>query len=186
MNRFARQENIVGWDQSGLAEGVVMVLGRGWLGTFLVWGLCSLGVGKILWFGRPRPSTQRMAEWFLQEPTPFDGCEVHEFPADPAYESSLAWAAEGCSGKHVLIDCSEDLRILEVSHHFSYRRVNMHWFAGGVSEGGWLTSEPAALSSQEAGVNGYEPIIALAVAALVADAVRVTLSSLPHDALLTD
>src|SRR5262245_49723421 len=119
MNRFNRQENIAGWYQTKLAEGAVTVVGRGWLGTFLVWSLCSLGVGKILWFGRPQFATQRMAEWLLTDPAPFDGCAVGDFPSDPVYESAFGWAVAGYQGKpQVLIDCSEDCGITEVSCRF--------------------------------------------------------------------
>src|SRR5690348_7943638 len=95
MNRFIRQENIAGWDQEKLAGSVAMVVGRGWLGTFLVWALCSIGLGKVLWLGRPRCATQKMAEWFLANPCPFEGCSVLGFPFDPAYESMLDWATHG-------------------------------------------------------------------------------------------
>jgi tRNA A37 threonylcarbamoyladenosine dehydratase len=187
MNRFSRQENIAGWDQRKLAEGVVTVVGRGWLGTFLVWALCSLGVGKVLWFGRPRVATQRMAEWFLTDPAPFDGCVVQDLPSDPAYESALGWMTEGHLGKQqVLVDCSEDRGITQVSHRFCTRRANIPWLAGGVSEGGWLTRDPGTIQRQECCVEREEPIVALAVSALLADAVRVLLGGLPNDSLLAE
>ena len=142
MSRFNRQETIAGWDQARLAQGVVTVLGRGWLGTFLVWALCSLGVGKVLWLGRPRFATRRMAEWFLTDPSPFEGCAVQEFPSDPAYESVLEWAVGGSKDQpHVLVDCSEDRGVADVSRRFCDRRTDMVRLAGGASEGGWLASD---------------------------------------------
>lgn len=187
MNRFNRQENITGWDQTRLAQGVVTVLGRGWLGTFLVWALCSLGVGKVLWFGRPRLATQRMAEWFLTDPSPFEGCAVQEFPSDPAYESVLGCAAEGSEGQpHVLVDCSEEHGVTDVSRRFCNRRSNTLWLAGGVSEGGWLASDRGPSRRRECDGDRREPIIALAVAALLTDAVRVVLAPLPDDLLVSD
>ena len=56
MSRFDRQETIAGWDQARLAHGVVTILGRGWLGTFLVLGimLARCGEGAMV-----RPASAR-------------------------------------------------------------------------------------------------------------------------------
>jgi tRNA A37 threonylcarbamoyladenosine dehydratase len=182
MNRFGRQENIVGWDQANLAQSVVSVLGRGWLGTFLVWALCSLGVGKVLWFGRSRPETQRMADWLLAYPCPFEGSSIQDCPYDLAYEPMLDWAIAGNEGTtYVLVDCAEDCRVTEVSQRFIDRRGAIRWFAGGVSGGGWLSAGGSFGEQREGAANPQEPIVALAVAALLADAVRSFLCPLPSD-----
>ncbi len=52
---FERQRPIPGWRQEQLGRARVAVLGRDWLGTFVVWALRSMGIGEISWIGRPRP-----------------------------------------------------------------------------------------------------------------------------------
>ena len=85
MERFDRQVRIPRWNQGRIGQSVVAVCGRDWLGAFTVWGLASLGVGEILWIGRPQTATDRMARWFLAQPCPFDGCAIYDYPFDIEY-----------------------------------------------------------------------------------------------------
>jgi molybdopterin/thiamine biosynthesis adenylyltransferase len=182
MSRFNRQENIPGWDQEKLGQGAVIVVGRGWLGTFLVWAVCSIGVGKIFWLGKPRGVTQRMAEWFLADPCPFDGCLVQAVPADPVYESMLDWVVSGNpSSSCVLVDCSEDVGITAICGQFCARLKGISWLIGGTSGGGWLGGNGRPISRRMSDANPREPVVAMGIAALLADGVRVSLCPLQSD-----
>jgi molybdopterin/thiamine biosynthesis adenylyltransferase len=187
MNRFNRQENIAGWGQEKLGQGAVIVVGRGWLGTFLVWALCSIGVGKIFWVGKPRGVTQRMAEWILADPCPFDGCLVQAIPADPVYESMLDWVVNGSpSSSCVLVDCSEDVGITAICGRFCDRLKGISRLIGGTSGGGWLGGNGRPVSRRMREPNPGEPVVAMGIAALLADGVRVSLCPLRSDLPVID
>ena len=90
MDRFDRQRRIAGWDQARIERARVLVCGRGWVGTFTVWGLASLGVGEILWVGRPdNGSVPGISGALTAAPLLFEafersGLELAPFPRAPA------------------------------------------------------------------------------------------------------
>ena len=94
-NLHDRQERITGWDQEGLRRARVAVCGRDHAGALLVWALGSLGVGEILWIGRPRPATEPLARFLLSCPPPWGEGDIYDFPFDPEYGPELDWAWPG-------------------------------------------------------------------------------------------
>ena len=92
MDRYDRQMRILEWDQRRFDEACVVVYGRDYLGCFTVWALAALGVGEIVWIGRPRNTTAALANWFLAEPCPFSGCTISDYPFQIEYGHELVWA----------------------------------------------------------------------------------------------
>ncbi len=180
MSRFHRQELIVGWDQSKLQRAAVAVHGRDWVGTFLVWALCSMGVGRILWFGRPRRAALQMTSWLLSQPSHFEDCKIEDFSFDPEYRDTLAWSCR-TDGLHVFVDCAEGTRASQVCHEYAQQDADIQWLAGGTSQGGWLSRTAFHEDRHRRQVDGTCPISAMAVAALLADSVRAALCPVPSD-----
>jgi molybdopterin/thiamine biosynthesis adenylyltransferase len=176
MNRYDRQQRIAGWDQERLEGSEVMVVGRGWLGTFTAWALASMGVGTILWVGRPRRPAHRLARWFLSD-TPFPGSSLYEYPFRVEYKHDLGWAI-GSAHVGALVCCSEAPEERAVCRLAAEER-QVFWFAGSAAGGGWF-----GLGDGPHGRAGKDhPVVALAVASVLADAVRETLCPL-HEGLL--
>ena len=91
MSFFDRQIRIAGWNQERLARACVAVYGRDWLGAFVVWALASLGVGNVLWFGRPSRAAGALARWLLARPAPFPDCRLSDYPFGLEYGVELNW-----------------------------------------------------------------------------------------------
>jgi hypothetical protein len=68
-----------------------------------------MGIGRILWVGRPAETTQAFAGWLLADPSPFAGSAIHDYPFDVEFGSELAWI-EGGARIDVMLECSEDPR----------------------------------------------------------------------------
>jgi tRNA A37 threonylcarbamoyladenosine dehydratase len=184
MNRFDRQTRIDGWNQDQLAQACVAVYGRGWLGTFTVWSLASLGIGRILWLGEPVASTQRMADHFLAAPSPFLDVAITEYPFRVEYGDELAWAMGGQSPM-VFVGCAEEEYEQHECQVFA-KQAGLRWFAGGAGAGGWFGTG----AIPDGCLAPSQPIVAMIVAALLTDAVRETICPLvgraiPEDGLLT-
>lgn len=182
MSRFGRQELIPEWDQARLADAHVAVCGRAWLGAYLVWALCLMGVGHITWLGRPRRHTRRLAEWLLAQPPRFEESTITAFPSDPVTELNLSWTLNTCRTAHgVFIDCTDDSRIASVCRNAMARNRDMTWLTGGLSSGGWYGTaidQPTVIGTRD---NLRDPVAAMAVAALLADAARARLCPLSSD-----
>ena len=180
MERFDRQRRIPGWNQQRLQAGCVAVCGRDWLGTFTVWALASMGVGEILWLGEPCQTTTTLAHWFLADPCPFSGCEIFDYPLHIEYGSELDWAI----GQHkvdVLVSCTEDPFTVTACSTFAQAHRTT-FLAGTTAHGGWYGSGiPPHYARHE-----QEPVAAMALGALLADAVRETLCPLPGGMLPPD
>jgi len=173
MDRFDRQRRIAGWNQERLEQSTVLVCGRGWLGAFTVWGLASMGIGRILWVGKPVEATDPLANWFLAEPSPFAGTAIHDYPLDVEYGSELTWIEAG-TRLDVVLACPED----RVAHGLCWRfaaerRAAFHGATG--TGGGWIGSTVPVLEGDEA---RSHPATALVAAALLVDAVREALAPL--------
>jgi molybdopterin/thiamine biosynthesis adenylyltransferase len=183
MSLYDRQERIVGWEQERLQHATVVVVGQGWLGTFLVWALGSLGVGNILWVGRPRRSPgacpHRLGAWFLGTPSPFPQTRIHLYPCAIEYETSLNWVLG--EQVHTLACCTEhpDERIL---CQRIARDRGLPWLVGSGAGGGWFGQQ--RLPSPRRRTDN--PVASLAVAALLADAIRETLLPLAGGMLPLD
>src|SRR5262245_52106555 len=95
MERFDRQTRIPGWNQARLARSCVAVCGRDWLGTYVSWALASLGIGTILWLGRPRPESEPLAGFLLADGSPWDGSTIEDYPLDVEYGPELDWVLAG-------------------------------------------------------------------------------------------
>src|SRR4051794_37087721 len=93
-NLHDRQQRIAGWNQGGLRGARVAVIGRDHAGAFLTWALASLGIGEILWVGRPRPATEPLARFVLASPPPWGDRDtvVYDFPFDTEYGPEIEWA----------------------------------------------------------------------------------------------
>jgi molybdopterin/thiamine biosynthesis adenylyltransferase len=176
MNRYDRQQRIAGWDQERLEGAEVLVVGRGWLGTFTAWALASMGVGTVLWVGRPARPAHRLARWFLSG-TPFPGCSLYEYPFRVEYKHDLAWVI-GSTHVGALVCCSEDPDERAVCRLAAEDR-QIPWFAGSAARGGWFGQGGVPHGRQRKD----HPAVALAVASVLADAVRETLCPL-HEGLL--
>jgi molybdopterin/thiamine biosynthesis adenylyltransferase len=171
MERFDRQIRIPNWDQRRLQEACVVVCGRDWLGTFTVWALASLGIGKIVWLGRPSPTTEALASWFLANPCPF-GCAIYDYPFEVEYGPELIWAMG--QRVDVLACCTEDPFAQAIGNAFARDR-QVKFLAGITARGGWYGSGIPPYCEP----NGQqEPITAMAVAAVLADSVRESLCPL--------
>jgi len=181
MNRFDRQQRIAGWDQSRLREAAVAVSGRGPLATFLVWALASLGIGRVLWFGTPRRSPDPLADWLTAQPTPPDGTAVDAFPRDPEYLETVEWSC----GEHppaAFVECGAPAAARELCREYARVR-GVPWFAGSDAHGGRVGGDDGRFRTTASGDTGESdsPIVAMAVAGLLADAVRAALCPLSSD-----
>jgi hypothetical protein len=173
MNRYDRQERISGWDQQRLGQAAVLVDGRGRLGSFTVWALASMGVGTVCWLGRPRQEAAALAGWILATPSPYDGCTVREYPFAAEYEADLDWVLGEAAPVRAVVGCADDP--VEQALCREVARVRqIPWLAGTTSAGGWFGPDPRPSGPPE----GQDPVAALALAALLADAVRETLCPL--------
>lgn len=179
MERFERQRRIPRWDQRRLEDACVAVCGRDWLGTFTVWALASLGIGNIVWLGQPSQAAAALGNWFLATPCPFSGCAISDYPLQVEYGSELAWAL----GEHrtdALVCCSEDAWTTAVCGAFAQAH-HITFLAGTTAQGGWYGAGTPPGVPQ-----GQEPIVAMVLAALLADAVRETLCPLARGLLPPD
>ncbi len=155
---------------SGCAR--VAVLGRDWLGVFVVWALRSLGIGEIFWIGRPRPETDGAAQFLMAGPCPSDGTRIVDEPFDVEYGPELAWAVAG-RPPDLFVITTEDPDELMLGLDWADRN-RIPALAGRTSGGGWLGTErpPVVVRLPQ------DPVMALVVAALLVDAVRERLSPL--------
>jgi molybdopterin/thiamine biosynthesis adenylyltransferase len=172
MDRFDRQHRIPAWDQERLRAASVMVCGRGWLGTFTVWGLASMGVGEILWVGEPEPATEPVARWFLASPSPFPGCAIHDYAMNVEFGGELDWIVAG-RGVGAVLACS-DAR----SHAHCVRIATVSGAAvasGTAGRGGWVGG--AEWIADEPDDQGH-PVTAMVAAALLVENTREALMPL--------
>lgn len=170
MIRFDRQLLIPGWDQARLEDARVVVCGHDWSATFTVWALASMGIGEIVWIGRPQGSAAALAAWFLAEPSPFSGVKVSHYPLEVEYGPELEWAMDG--GAEAIVVAHADSRTLEAAQALA-ARLGIPLESGSAEGGGWLgLGAPAQPERNE------HPAIAMLVAALLADSVREHLSPL--------
>jgi molybdopterin/thiamine biosynthesis adenylyltransferase len=164
--RFERQRRIESWNQARLQRARVLVCGRGWLGTFVTWGLASLGVGQILWTGAPDKDTDRLSRWFLSEPSPFPGCGIHDYPFDVEFGSELKWIA-AAQTIDVVACCADDCATHAYCARFA-ESIGAPLRSGLASGGGWVGSALAA----PAGDGPPHAVTAMVAAGLVVDSVR--------------
>jgi molybdopterin/thiamine biosynthesis adenylyltransferase len=169
---FDRQRRIPGWRQEQLGRARIAVLGRDWLGTFVVWALRSMGIGEITWIGRPRPATEGAARFLLERPCAHDGGAILDEPFDVEYGPELPWALAGRS-PDVFVSTTEDADELALGMSWA-DRSGIPALAGRASGGGWFGTEPPRVVARLP----QDPVTALAVAALLVDAVRERLSPL--------
>ncbi len=180
MNRFEAQERFAGWHQERFSHACIAVHGRDWLGAFTVWALSSLGVGTILWLGRPWRATEALARWLLAEPPPLEGSRIHEYPLEAEYGLELDWVLKGRPIQAV-VSCTED-RADQLRCQSAASKQRARWLGGSVGGGGWFGwGAPSAANPQPQG-----PILAMAVAALLTDAVRQVVCPLPGDLFPVD
>jgi molybdopterin/thiamine biosynthesis adenylyltransferase len=165
VNRFDRQQQIPSWDQQRLSDTTVLVIGRDWVGTFAVWGFASMGIGRILWVGKPHPQTEGLARWFLADPPRFSGCSIFDYPFEIDYGQELAWVV-GDRPPDVVIHGAETLVHPAVMRLAGERRIPL--LVGSTAGGGWygFGSAPQVESGAQ------QPTVAMAVAALLADSAR--------------
>jgi molybdopterin/thiamine biosynthesis adenylyltransferase len=166
LDPFDRQRRIPGWRQERLEQARVAVLGRGWLGTFVVWALRSLGIGETIWIGRPRPETEGVARFIMRAPAFGSVGTILDEPFDVEYGPELAWALAGAA-PDVLVSAAEDREELLLGLCWADRN-RVPAVAGRASGGGWLGTE----SPHVAGSRSLDPAVALLVAAILVDAVR--------------
>jgi molybdopterin/thiamine biosynthesis adenylyltransferase len=169
---FDRQRRISGWRQERFQKARVAVVGRGWLGTFLVWELNSLGVGQISWIGQPRPETEGLARFLLRRTVPGNGGTILDDPFDVEYGPELAWAMGGIS-PDILVCTTERRDELMLALDWADRN-RVRALAGRASGGGWFGTDPRPGATNL----WQDPAIALVVASLLADAVRERLNPL--------
>jgi len=172
MERFERQRRIAGWNQPRLEEACVAVCGRDWLGTFTVWALAALGIGDLIWLEPPCQASAALSTWFLADPCPFSGCTITAYPFQVEYGPELPWAL-GQRRIDVLACCTEDPGLRTVCRAFAHEH-DIPFVAGTTAQGGWYGTEMPPHHAPP----GQEPIAAMALGALLADAVRETLCPL--------
>ncbi len=179
MERFDRQRRIAHWDQQRLQNACVAVCGRDWLGTFTVWALASMGIGEILWWGLPSPTSTSLGNWFLADPCPLSGCTIADYPLQVEYGPELAWAL-GERRPDVLVCGAADALTRMACKTFAHTH-NIPFLAGTTTHGGWYGSGmPPDIQSEQ------EPVVSMVLGALLADAVRETLCPLPRGLLPPD
>jgi molybdopterin/thiamine biosynthesis adenylyltransferase len=175
MNRFDRQERIAGWDQERIGRACVLIAGRDWLGAFAAWALSSLGVGTVLWVGRPCRATDSLASWLLADPCPMDGCQIYDYPMAVEYGMELDWVVSG-SSIQAFLSCAEDPAEQALCRAFAQDR-QIPWLGARTAEGGWFSSNQLPRFPRRR----QEPITAMALAAVLADATRQVLCPLDGD-----
>jgi molybdopterin/thiamine biosynthesis adenylyltransferase len=166
LERFDRQARIRGWDQERLQRGRVAVHGRDWLGTYVVWALASLGIGTVVWVGRPRPRTEGLASRLLNIPCPWGDGTILNYPFDIEYGPELDWSLAGPVAD-LLVIATEDpieqaLSLDWAAHH------GIPVLVGSATGAGWFGLKPPPDTQPEP----QDPILSLVVAALLVDAVR--------------
>jgi molybdopterin/thiamine biosynthesis adenylyltransferase len=174
-NLHDRQERIAGWNQQSIRAARVAVIGRDHLGCFLTWALGSLGVGEVLWVGRPCPRTEPMARFLLASPPPWGqgDASVYDFPFDPEYGPELDWALASPLPQ-LLAVVTEHPRAQERALEWARRR-RVPALVGSTAGSGWfgISPPPEPVDAPR------DPIRAMIVAALVVDAVRELICPLP-------
>ncbi len=182
MSRFDRQEMIAGWDQQKLSGSCIAIVGRGWTGTFSVWACCSMGIGTVLWIGKPQQKTQRFADWFLSDECPFESSLI-ELPFDPHFDAGLEWgAAQAGYFPSVCIDTSEDDSFLPALERVFGQQHGGTVLCGGTRNGGWITASCRdSHHSDTSRVSVDAPEVAMSIAALLSDATRSIICPLPSD-----
>lgn len=171
-NRFDRQQRIAGWNHERLREARVAVCGRDFAGAFLVWALGSLGVGEILWIGRPIPTTESLARFLLSCPPPCGEGVIHEFPFDPEYGPELELALGGPLPQILAV----------MTEHPYEQRLACDWarrrrvpaLVGSTSSRGWFGASPPPAPCY----GPQDPARAMVVAGLTCDAIRELLNPL--------
>jgi len=118
MNRFIRQEQIEGWDQSRIAGTTVAICGRGWISSLCVQALASMGFGKIIWLGRPDPECAVFDQWMLADSCPFPNTTLIEFPIENEYEAEMK-SLLAFAQPDVLIDCTGDTGVSSLLEDFA-------------------------------------------------------------------
>lgn len=169
MERFDRQRRIQSWNQDRLRNSRVIVCGRGWLGTFTVWGLASLGIGEVLWTGIAPEQHDSMVRWLLSKPDLFQGVSIHDYPIELEFGGELSWIA---AGQHVdaVVSCSEDASIEQhCARYADISRAALH--CGRASGQGWIGRAPRL----DASAGRAHPVVAMIAAGLLVDAVRESL-----------
>jgi len=91
MSYFSRQEMIAGWRQDTLGAARVLVYGRNWKGTFLVWALGSLGAQDVAWLGPAVPYTDAFVDFLAIEHAPGLGGAFFCYPFEPQGPAELDW-----------------------------------------------------------------------------------------------
>jgi len=170
-----RQERISGWDQQSLRGARVAVIGRDYAGTFLTWSLGALGIGEILWMGRPRRCTEPLARFLLASPPPWGEGEglVYDLPFDTEYSSEIEWALGGPL-PHVLAVVTEHPHEQQLALDWADRR-RVPALVGSTAGTGWFGGSPPS----EPRDAPQDPILAMIVAALLVDALRELICPLP-------
>ncbi len=141
MDRFDRQTRIRGWRQEQFANAIVVVHGRSPAACWVVWGLATLGVGQILWIGRPDPLAKSLANWLLADPCPFQGCVIVDYPCAVEYGVELDWILAD-RRVSALVDCSED-PLGAVRCETYARKHGLPFLSGTLAGGGWVGSQVA-------------------------------------------
>jgi molybdopterin/thiamine biosynthesis adenylyltransferase len=166
INRYDRQELVPGWNQQAIETTKVVVISRGWVGTFLVWALASMGVREIIWVGRERKKTSALANFLLAMPSRFDGCVITDYPFDPEKPGELEWVLGG-RGADLIACCAASLHVQAISQAVALRR-GIPFLSGSAAGGGWFGTTPPLDGDRK----GQHPIVAMIVSGLLADQVR--------------
>jgi hypothetical protein len=167
---FDRQERISGWNQQAITDDRAAVVGRSWLGLFTCFGLRALGIGKIIWFGKPRADTQNFARVLL-DPSSSTGTLLFEAPCNIELGPELGWFLKGHDPSRIII-ASDDPREARVTRDFANRN-HIPCHAAGTAPSGWIA--PADSAASKLTTKDQSPIISLILAALLVDAIRQSL-----------
>ena len=152
----------------------------GWGSTW--YGPCGL-LGLAMSFGSGGRSPQRrsLADWVLAEDESFEGSCLYDYPLDAEYESVLDWCLQSNDRNPlVLVECSEQPVSQDICRQFASQHPYIRLLAGGCADGGWVAVDGAQRPSADA-TSRNEPISAMAVAALLTDAVRAGFCPLSTD-----
>lgn len=141
MDRFDRQTRIRGWRQEQFENAIVVVHGRTFAACWVVWGLATLGVGQIVWIGRPDRLTDQVANWLLADPCPFDGCVIVDYPCAVEYGGELDWILADRQASAV-VDCSEDAIGAALCEGYARKR-GLPFLVGTTAAGGWVGQRAA-------------------------------------------
>ncbi len=173
LNVFDRQERIAHWNQQSLREARITVVGRDFAGAFLTSGLGSLGVGEILWVGRPRRETELLAQFLLADPPPWGEGKVYEFPFDVENGSELDWSV-GEQLPQLLAIVTENPREQQQTLEWTLR-TGVPALVGSTAGTGWFGASlpPEPLDAPQ------NPTLAMIGASLALDAMRELICPLP-------